>query len=143
MSERTLDLKKAIDISHGLEEDWYINMLLEEIVTVLLILRLDKLYTKTTPSPSERFTAKSVPRTSRLIPNTMGGIQKQHKKKKYNINTYRVFIDDGEMSDLQVASYAEDNKKKIRNQGHRMLTRVKRFMTCGEFFPRNGHIIWC
>ena len=92
--------------------------------------------TKTTPSPSERFTAKSVPRTSRLIPNTMCGIQKQHKKRKYNINTYRVFIDDVEMSDLQVASYAEDNKKKIQNQGHRMLTRVKKFMTCGEFFPK-------
>ena len=66
----------------------------------------------------------------------MGGIQKQHKKRKYNINTYRVFLDDDEMSDLQVASYAEDNKKKIRNQGHRMLTRVKKFMTCGEFFPK-------
>ena len=91
-----------------------------------------------TKKPSERFTAtaKSVPRASRLIPNTMGGIQKNHKRRKYNINTYRVFLDDDDMSDLQVATFAEENKKKIRNQGHRMLTRVKKFMTCGEFFPK-------
>ena len=49
-----------------------------------------------TKKPSERFTAtaKSLPRASRLIPNTMGGIQRNHKRRKYNINTYRVFLDD-------------------------------------------------
>ena len=66
----------------------------------------------------------------------MGYIQKNHKRRKCNINTYIVFLDDDDMSDLKVASYAEENKKKIRNQGYRMLTRVKKFMTCGEFFPK-------
>ena len=75
-------------------------------------------------------------RASRLIPNTMGGVLKTNKRRKYNINTYRMFLDNVDMSDVEVSRIVEDNKKKIRNQGHRMQTRVKKFMTCGEFFPK-------
>ena len=78
----------------------------------------------------------STSRASRLIPNTMGGVHKIQKKRKYNINTYRMFLGDENLSDLDVVQIAEENKKKIRNQGHRMQTRVKKFMTCGDFFPK-------
>ena len=47
-----------------------------------------------------------------------------------------MFLGDENLSDLDVVQIAEENKKKIRNQGHRMQTRVKKFMTCGDFFPK-------
>ena len=83
--------------------------------------------------------AKSVQTTmNRYIPYTKGGVRKIVKKKrKFNLSTYRMMMNADELCDFDVDEYVDNNKKKLRNKGSRMLARVMKYFTCGTFFPKN------
>ena len=82
--------------------------------------------------------AKSVQTTmNRYIPYT-GGVRKIVKKKrKFNLSTYCMMMNADELCDFDVYEYVDNNNKKLRNKGSRMLARVMKYFTCATFFPKN------